>query len=123
LEHLDGSERIDFFNELWRILKDGSGALITTPYAWNNRAIGDPTHKSLICDWTYLYFSKPWREANKLTHGPYQRIVADFDTSFPFNQLAPDMLTRSAEYQAFSALHYVNSVDDLVALVVARKSR
>lgn len=121
LEHLDGAQRIDFMNELWRILKPGAGCLITTPYAWNNRALGDPTHKSMICDWTYYYFNKAWREANKLTHGPYAAIVADFDTSFPWQGLDPFIAQRDANAQQWMATHYVNAISDLTALVVAKK--
>lgn len=121
LEHLDGSQRIDFMNELWRILKPGAGCLITTPFAWHDRAIGDPTHKSLINQWTYFYFQKSWREQNKLTHGPYARIVCDFDVSFPY--VAFDGMTqgRSVEYVNYVSRHAINAICDMVALVVAKK--
>lgn len=121
LEHLDGMERIDFMNELWRILKPGAGCLITTPFCWNDRAIGDPTHKSLIGQWTYLYFQKSWREANKLTHGPYKRIVCDFEVSYPYVSFDQDLVGRHAEHVNYASRHYVNAVSDMVALVVAKK--
>lgn len=121
LEHLDGSERIDFMNELWRILKPGAGCLITTPYAWHDRALGDPTHKSLINQWTYLYFQKKWREDNKLTHGPYARIICDFEVSYPYVSFDPDMNGRHQEFVGWHAKHSINAVQDQVTLVVAKK--
>lgn len=121
LEHLDGEQRIDFMNELYRILKPGAGCLITTPYAWNDRALGDPTHKSLINNWTYLYFSKKWREENKLTHGPYKRIVCDFDITHPYVAFDQMMQGRHPDFVGFASRHYINTISDLVTLVVAKK--
>lgn len=120
LEHLDGSERITFFNELYRVLKPGAGCLITTPYAFNERAIGDPTHKSLIGQWTYLYFDKSWREANKLTHGPYERIKCDFEVQFPFQAIDPQIALRNEETKQWMLRHFVNAINDLTALVIKR---
>ena len=45
LEHLDATERIHFYNELYRVLKVGGRATIITPHWASNRAYGDPTHK------------------------------------------------------------------------------
>lgn len=121
LEHLDGQERIKFFNELHRILKPGAGCLITTPYGFNERALGDPTHKSLIVEWTYFYFNKKWREDNKLTHGPYASITCDFDYQFVGQALDPFVALRSHETRGWMTRHLVNAVADLTTLVIARK--
>jgi SAM-dependent methyltransferase len=63
VEHLTGDERIDFFNELWRIMKPGGQALIITPDWSNANAYGDPTHKwPPMSHWYALYLDRDWRD-------------------------------------------------------------
>jgi SAM-dependent methyltransferase len=121
LEHLDGLQQIEFMNELWRILKNGSGALITTPYGHSVRAWQDPTHLRPIFAESYLYYNRPWREANKLTHGPYERIKCNFDISFPWQAIDSNIAARDANAQQWMTRFYVNAINDITALVVARK--
>lgn len=64
------------FDEVYRILKPGAWITVVTPSARNNRAFQDPTHRRFIVAETFLYFSKQWREQNKLDH---YKTVCDFD--------------------------------------------
>lgn len=120
-EHLDGDQQIGFMNELWRILKPGAGALITTPFGWSVRAWQDPTHKRPIFVETYLYYQKAWREANKLTHGPYAKILCDFDITTPHQAIDGFLQNKNLETQQWLARHCVNTVHDIVVLAVAKK--
>lgn len=120
LEHLTGDEQITFMNELYRILKPGAGAIIITPYGWNDRAWMDPTHKRPIVFSSYLYYNKGWREANKLTHGPYARIVADFDFQSLENPVNPFWGSRSMETKTMASQFFINVVEDLSVLVIKR---
>lgn len=45
VEHLTGAERIHFFNELYRVMKNGATAQIVTPNWSHSCAYGDPTHQ------------------------------------------------------------------------------
>ena len=45
VEHLTATERVHFYNELHRVLKNGAKAMIITPHWASNRAYGDPTHQ------------------------------------------------------------------------------
>jgi len=72
---------ISFANELYRIMKVGAKAEIIAPYYSSIRAWQDPTHLRAISENTFLYFSKKWREINKLDHYP---INVDFDFECEF---------------------------------------
>lgn len=76
VEHLDGPERVAFFNELYRVLKPGASVRIICPYWSHNRAYGDPTHKfPPISDWTFYYLNKGWRDMN----APHVGYTCDFE--------------------------------------------
>lgn len=116
VEHLTGTERIHFFNELHRILIKGAKASIITPHWSNDCAYGDPTHQwPPISNWTYLYLNKEWRTAN----APHVGYTCDFDVPQGFG-LDASILARNAEYQQFAINHYRNAARDLHATLVKR---
>lgn len=57
-----------FFDELYRILKPESTALIIWPALKSVRAFQDPTHRRFIPAETMAYLAKDWRDMNKLDH-------------------------------------------------------
>lgn len=115
VEHLDGFERIKFFNELGRIMKKGAKARILTPHARSVRAFQDPTHKfPPVVENFYFYLSKEWRLANKLDH--YLGLKCDFKilpTAF-YNFQDPTIAGRSEEVRTFWIDKYCNVVADLI---------
>lgn len=118
LEHLTGAQRINFMNELYRITKVGAKAVIITPYHASMRAIQDPTHQwPPVCEHSYLYFNKGWREANGLEH---YGINCDFDFSYGY-AIDPDVSNRNAEYQLFAFKHYLNAINDLQVTLIRRE--
>lgn len=122
-EHLNGKERILFMNEAYRILKPGKQMVIITPFWTSMRAYGDPTHAwPPICEMTFMYYNKGWRESNKLTHGDYEAINADFD--FGYNHgIAPDtdISVRNIEFQQLAVRHKVNAVWDFYVTLTSKK--
>lgn len=71
IEHLTGTERIHFFNELYRVLKTGARAQIVCPHWAHESAYGDPTHQwPPVTPWTFYYLDKEWRARNA-PHVPY----------------------------------------------------
>ena len=123
LEHLDGGERIHLFNELYRILtpeiKNSIGEVLcppgkaqfVVPYYSSMRSIQDPTHKwPPLCEASFLYFNKQWRETNKLDH---YNIEADFNFSYGH---AWDIVwgQKNSETRQFANMHYNNVISDLV---------
>jgi hypothetical protein len=118
-EHLDGEERISFMAELYRIMKPGAQATFITPYYTSSRAIQDPTHKwPPVCEASYLYFNKKWREENNIGH---YSISSDFDFTYGY-ALDGDVGLRSTEFQQFAVKHYTNSVLDLQAVLTRREN-
>lgn len=76
VEHLTGAERVLFFNELYRVLKVGSSAMIVTPHWSHACAYGDPTHAwPPMSEWYPYYLHKQWREGN----APHTAYTCDFD--------------------------------------------
>lgn len=63
LEHLDTTERIHFFNELYRVMAPNAMCAILTPHWKSEKAYGDPTHKwPPVCMMSYAYLNREWRE-------------------------------------------------------------
>lgn len=116
-QKFDGDQQMLFMNELYRVLKPKSGALIGTPYGGSNKAWQNPTNKRPIFGETYLYYNKGFRDQNGLD---IPQIQTDFDISFPFQALDDMLKTRHHEAQQWMAKHLVNSIHDLVALVVKK---
>jgi predicted SAM-dependent methyltransferase len=50
-----------FFDECWRILKNGGVMTVVCPNARSNRAFQDPTHRRFIVGETFMYLSDEWR--------------------------------------------------------------
>jgi ubiquinone/menaquinone biosynthesis C-methylase UbiE len=117
LEHLSGPQRMRFMDELYRVLKPGAQAQFVFPYWSSMRAIQDPTHAwPPLCETSFLYFNKQWREDNKLSHYP---IKCDFDFSYGYN-LAADTANKNEETRRFQTQKYVNSVNDLMITLVKK---
>lgn len=117
LEHLTGEERIAFMDELWRVLAEGGKATIITPYYTSMRAVQDPTHKwPPVCEASYLYFNKGWREQNRLDHYP---IRCDFDFSYGY-LLAGDVAARAQEFRDYAIRSLNNSVNDLQVVLTKK---
>jgi len=109
VEHLTGTERIAFFNELYRVLKVGGKALIITPDWSNACAYGDPTHQwPPMSSWYALYLNKAWRDVN----APHVGYTCDFDWMHGVSW-EEWLMTRSDESKPFALQHYINTVRDI----------
>lgn len=109
IEHLDGTERVHFFNELYRVLVWGGKATIIAPHWSNDCAYGDPTHKwPPVSNWTALYLLKQWRDQN----APHTGYTCDFDWTVGFSP-DPSIVVRNQEFQQFATNHYRNGARDI----------
>lgn len=116
LEHLDGTERIHFFNELYRVMKPGALASIITPDWSHDCAYGDPTHKwPPLSRWYPLYLFKEWRDRE----APHVGYKCDFDYVVG-GSTDPVLETKNMEYRMFATQFYNNSLRDLCVTLTKR---
>lgn len=107
VEHV--TDLIKFIDEIYRILKKGAKCTIVAPYYSSMRAFQDPTHKRSICEASFLYYNKDWRDQNKLDH---YGIKANFDFNYGYI-VTQDWVNRSQEARDFAIRHYWNVVSDI----------
>lgn len=77
LEHIPaGQERIDTFNEVWRVLQPGGTFVITVPLFVPGRweAIADPTHVSFWVKESFDYFTGEFSGAADYGIRPWEMI-------------------------------------------------
>jgi SAM-dependent methyltransferase len=118
-EHIPGQLRPRFMDEVYRVLKTGGQAVIITPYWSSMRSIQDFTHEwPPVCEASFMYFNKGWRETNKLTHGAYN-MKCDFDFGYGWT-LDNDITVRHQDAQQFSVKHYNNAVLDVHVTLTKR---
>jgi predicted SAM-dependent methyltransferase len=116
VEHLDGMERVFFFNELYRAMAPKATALILTPNWSHACAYGDPTHKwPPMSAWYPLYLHKPWREIN----APHVGYTCDFDWALAGSWDQRHEI-RNQEFKAFAMQNYVDSLRDLIVTLTKR---
>ena len=113
IEHIPQQIRWPFFVECWRIMKPDATMRIFVPNWKSERAYGDQTHCwPPVVAMFFFYLNKGWREANKLTYGPYD-IKCNFDHNAGATAMNPEFSQRSHEVQIFAATHYTESYGDM----------
>lgn len=117
LEHLSATERIWFFNSLYRVLQFGAQANIVVPSWSSERAYGDPTHKwPPVVGFAFLYLNKAWREQN----APHTAYTCDFDFQGG-NTLGHPWHLKNQEAQLFAQNHYLNVALDTFVTITKTK--
>lgn len=124
LEHLTGLQRVQFLNELHRVLIPGGKALIITPHWASNRAYGDFTHQwPPVSEMFYYYLSKQWRKDNAphndIEWNP-QGYKCDFAATWGYS-VHPQIQSRNKENQDFAFTFYKEAAQDIHATIVAVK--
>lgn len=124
VEHLTATERVRFYNELYRVLQPGAACQIVAPHWASNRAYGDPTHQwPPVSEMAFFYISKEWR----LSQAPHTDISVnpdgyncDFEASWGYS-LRQDLVVRNQEYQQAALSNYKEAAQDIIATVKAKK--
>jgi hypothetical protein len=113
IEHIPKELRWRFFEECYRIMKLESVMRIFVPSLKSERAYGDNTHEwPPVCTWSFFYLDRNWREANKLTHGPYN-INCNFLCQAGPTAITPSFADRTQEAQVFACAHNWEAYPDL----------
>jgi len=113
VEHVPHALRWGFFAECWRILKLDATMRIFVPSWKSERAYGDMTHEwPPVTSMFFYYLNKSWREANKLTYGPYD-VKANFEHQCGPTQITGAFADRNQEAQVFACNHYLEAYPDM----------
>lgn len=116
VEHLASSERIHFFNELYRVMRNDAKATIITPHWRSSRAYGDLTHQwPPVVDFFWYYLDKNWRAAN----APHVPLTCDFNCTWGYGLAHPWGL-KNQEAQAFALNHYAEVATDMICTATKR---
>jgi hypothetical protein len=116
VEHLDWPERVDLFNELYRVMKPKATAQIITPHWSHSCFYGDPTHKAPLSEWYPYYLLKSWRDVN----APHAGYICDFDhvVAGSWDQ---SIEARNPETKSVMMNKNINSWRDLIITLTSRK--
>lgn len=79
-EHFNPSKMLEIFDECWRVLKEGAGMIVVTPYGGSSRWLMDFTHWSSFTEASFQYLDpryplysvyaiKPW-SIEEMTFSP-----------------------------------------------------
>ena len=113
VEHIPHGLRWQFFEECYRIMKLDAVMRIFVPSWKSERAYGDMTHEwPPVTAFFFYYLSKAWREANKLTYGPYD-IKANFDSQAGPTLIVGPFAESNQEAQIFACNHYLEAFPDM----------
>lgn len=128
LEHLtnfnDKWERVNFFNELHRILKPGAQCQLIFPHWASNRYYGDPTHNEPFSEMGFYYLKREWRlDQNNAPHADISvnpnGYSCDFDATWGYS-LHPHLITRNVEYQQHALSFWKEAAQDIIATITKR---
>lgn len=113
VEHIPHELRWQFFEECWRIMKLDAVMRIFVPNWKSERAYGDMTHEwPPVSGFFFYYMNRQWREANKLTYGPYA-LKCNFDHQAGPTSISPAFADRTQEVQMFACAHHTESFPDM----------
>lgn len=120
VEHTN--DLITFMDEIWRICVDGAKVTLIAPYYTSIRAWQDPTHKRVISEATWLYFTNQWRQdpGNAPTVGHYP-IRSNFEIKNMIVYFNQPWDKKSEEARQFAQQHYWNVVSDILVELRAIK--
>lgn len=117
VEHLTQLERVQFANELCRVLKKGATAQIITPYWASSRAYGDMTHQwPPVAESWFPHLNAQWRSVN----APHEQFyTCDFDATFGYST-SPALAGRNQEYVQHALVHWKEAALDMLATLIKR---
>lgn len=124
IEHLNSEERVQFYNEIYRVMKVGAKATLIAPHWNSNRAYGDPTHQwPPVSEMSFYYISRDWRK----TQAPHTDIEwnkdgfnCNFEATWGYN-LHPTLVIRNQEYQQFAISFYKEAAQDIIVTLTKKE--
>jgi len=113
IEHIPQHTRWPFFDKVWSMMKVDAVMKILVPSWKSERAYGDMTHCwPPVTGMFFWYLNRQWREANKLTYGPYA-LKCNFENQCGPTGLNPTFADRLPEAQVWACTHYMEAYPDM----------
>jgi SAM-dependent methyltransferase len=124
LEHLSGLQRVQFMNEIWRVLIPGGKGTFITPHWCSSRAYGDFTHQwPPVGEMFFWYLSKDWRKVNApdndIEWNP-DGYICDLTFTYGYGMRA-DLMAFNTERQNYAMTNYKEACQDIHCTLVAKK--
>ena len=117
VEHLDAKGRINFVNELYRILKPDAKCQVITPHWCSNRAYGDLTHAwPPVSEMWFYYLDKNWRAGNAPHNDFY---MCDFACTWGYS-MHPAIVSRNLDFQQDALQFKKEAAQDIICTMVKR---
>lgn len=108
-----------FMDEAYRVLIPGGKFTVIVPSGRSDRSWQDPTHRRAFFPTSLSYFSKRWREANRLGH-----YLCSCDFEGPWQNIFPiELTTLCPEAQAKRLHEGWNTTIDFRADFISQKPR
>ena len=117
IQFLKPAERINFVNELWRVMKKGAKCQIVAPHWCASRAWGDLAFEfPPVAEPWFSHLNKEWRAKN----APWgTRYKCDFDHTYGYG-MHPLLINRNQEYQHDALQFHKEAAQDLIATLIKR---
>lgn len=116
-QYIPANVRQKFMEELYRVLDDDGRATILTSYYSSGSAIADyEVEWPPICEQSFLFFNKSWREANNLM----KPMNCDFDFVYGY-AWTPEVASRTPEVQADFIKYRLNAAHKLQVVLTKVK--
>lgn len=123
LHKLTVQQRINFFNELYRVLKPGKQARIVTPHWSHERAYSDlEVQWPPVTAFTYFYLSKQWREVNAPKFTDTFKCEFDWVLAGTHDQNDEWVAFRTQEVKQVYMHRNINTTTDLIATLTKKVS-
>ena len=117
LPYLKPAERINFINELYRVMKKGAKCMIRTPHWASNRAYCDLRMEyPPVAEGWYFNLNAEYRKQDP--NGD-KRYKCDFDATWGY-ELHPSLATRNHEYQQNAVMFSKEAAQDLIATITKK---
>lgn len=121
IHRLTAEGRIHFFNELYRVLKPGKQARITTPHWSHERAYAEPDVQwPPVTAFTYFYTAKQWREANSPQFAGKFKCDFDWVLAGSHDQNDEWVAFRTQEVKQVYMHRNINTTTELIATLTKR---
>lgn len=117
LPYLKPVERINFINELYRVMKKGAKAQLITPHWCSSRAYADLRFEfPPVAEGWYFNMSAASRAQDP--NGD-KRYKCDFDFTIGYG-LHQSLVSRNQEYQSNAVSFYKEAAQDLIATIIKK---